>query len=181
MMAHLSDVAIQVLQKDPSNLPFNNKFLNESVRSLQIKKDPDSKDNIERISLLVYIDGLIQVINCRKRTLDAVELSKMSDYVERDIRNKFTYQGNLSNSKFTRQKSIIYYLIMLLISTESLEIELDNVLEGVELTRTELLKYATVFGAKLKNKSTLYIQRANLDKNSKLSAPVASGKKRRRN
>lgn len=181
MLDHLRDVAIQVLQTEPSNLPFTGKYFNEAVRSLQMNKNPDSQENIERISLFIYIDGLIQVINCRRRTLEAIELSKMSDYVERDIRKKFSFQGNLSNSKFTRQKSIIYYLIMLLISTESLQIELDDVLEGVDLTKTELLKYATVFGAKVKNKTTLFIQRANLDKNSKLSAPMLQSKKRRRN
>lgn len=92
---------------------------------------------------------------------------------------KFT-QENMTNSKFTKQKSIIYYMILLLISTPSLEIELVDALEGVEVTKTELLKYATVIGAKVKNKTTLYIQRANLDKQSKLSAPMPSAKRRRK-
>lgn len=180
MMDHLSDVAIEILQTDPDKLPFKNTYLNNIVRSLQIKKQPDSKENIERISMFVYIDALVRLTHCRKKTLDNFELSQMSQRVEQDVRKKFSIQGNHSNSTFTRQKSIIYYLILILISTESLEIELDNVLEGVDITKTELLKYATVIGAKIKNKTTLYIQHANLDKESKLSAPMPSAKRRRK-
>lgn len=180
MMDHLAEVAIEILQTDPDKLPFMNNYLNNVVRSLQIKKQPDAKENIERISMFIYIDALVRLIHCRKKTLDHFELSKMSTRVEQDIRKKFSIQGNSSNSTFTRQKSIIYYLILILISTETLEIELDNVLEGVDMTKTELLKYATVIGAKIKNKTTLYIQRANLDKQSKLSAPMPSAKRRRK-
>lgn len=180
MMDHLAEVAIEILQTDPDKLPFMNNYLNNVVRSLQIKKQPDAKENIERISMFIYIDALVRLIHCRKKTLDRFELSKMSTRVEQDIRKKFSIQGNSSNSTFTRQKSIIYYLILILISTETLEIELDNVLEGVDMTKTELLKYATVIGAKIKNKTTLYIQRANLDKQSKLSAPMPSAKRRRK-
>lgn len=179
MLDHLNDVAIQVLQTDPKHLPFTNNYLNGVVKELQIMKQPDAKENVERISIFIYIDALIRILNCRKRTLDNVELSKMSAQVERDVRQKFT-QENLKNSKFTKQKSIIYYLILILISTPTLEIELDNVLDGVDVTKTELLKYATVIGAKVKNKTTLYIQRANLDKQSKLSAPTPAAKRRRK-
>lgn len=179
MMDHLSEMAIQVLQTDPKQLPFSNKYINGVVKELQIKKQPDAKENIERISMFIYIDALIRILNCRKRTLDNVELSRMSEQVERDARKKFT-QENFANSKFTKQKSVIYYLILLLISTPSLEIELENALEGVDITKTELLKYATVIGAKVKNKTTLYIQHANLDTHSKLSAPMPSAKRRRK-
>ena len=179
MMDHLSDVAIQVLQMDPKMLPFTNKYLNSVVNELQIKKQPDSKENIERVSIFIYIDALIRLLNTRKRSLVNVELSKMSEKVERDVREKFT-QEDLTNSKFTTQKSIVYYLILILISTPTLQIELDNVLDGVEVTKTELLKYATVIGAKVKNRTTLYIHAANFDQQSKLSAPMPSNKRRRK-
>lgn len=179
MMNHLPDVAIQVLQTDPKKLPFINNYLNGIVKELQIKKQPDTKENVERISILIYIDALVRLLNCRKRSLDNVELSSMSAEVERDVRIRFT-QENMTNSKFTKQKSIIYYLILVLISTPNLEIELENALEGVDITKTELLKYATVIGAKVRNKTTLYIQHAKLDTQSKLSAPMPPAKRRRK-
>jgi hypothetical protein len=180
MMSHLSDVAIQVLQTDPKNLPFCNSYLNNSVKSIQIKKQPDSKENIERVALFIYMDALIRLINCKKNTLDAAELSKMSNTLEQELRKNFSIQGNRVNSKFTRQKSLIYYIILSLTSTDSLEIDLENVLEGLNVSKTELIKYATVIGAKLKNKSILYIHRANLNSEMKMSAPMPSGVKRRR-
>lgn len=180
MMAHLFDISIQVLQSPPDKLPFVNSFLKSTVRSIQIKKQPDSRENLEKVSLMIYIDALINLINCRKRTLENVELSKFSAQVERDIQEKFSIQGNMTNSKFTRQKGIIYYIILLLISTESLKIELDQALEGIDVSKVELLKYATVIGAKVKDKKTLYIQKANLDTQSQLSAGMPPAKRRRK-
>lgn len=127
------------------------------------------------------IDALIGLINLRQKNLGKSNVSKISDQVERDVRSKFSMQGNMQNSKFTRQKSIIYYTILMLIATEKLEIELDNLLEGIDsLSKTELLKYATVIGAKVKDKTTLHIQHAKLSQDSKLVAPMPSAKRRRK-
>ena len=177
MMAHLSDVSIQVLQSD--TLPFVNSYLTGVVKSMQAKKQPDSSENLEKVSLMIYIDALINLINCRKKTLEKIELSKFSAQLERNIREKFSLQGNQTNSKFTRQKGIIYYIILLLISTDSLKIELEHVLEGVDVSKVELLKYAGVIGAKIKDKKTLYILSANLDTKSQLSAGMPPSKRRR--
>lgn len=180
MLEHLSDLAIQVLQADPKSIPLVNKYLRTTVAALQMKKKPDASENIERVAMLLYIDALIRLINCKKRNLDQAELSPISDHVERDVRKKFSIQGNMSNSKFTKQKSIIYYLILLLISTDKLQIELEDALEGVDLTKTELIKYATVIGAKVLDKTKLVIQRVNLNADSRLSAPIPSAKRTRR-
>lgn len=179
MMDHLADVSIQVLQSPPDKLPFVNSYLTGVVKSMQTKKQPDSAENLEKVSLMIYIDALINLINCRKRTLEKIELSKFSAQLERNIREKFSIQGNQTNSKFTRQKGIIYYIILLLISTDSLKIELEHVLEGVDVSKVELLKYAGVIGAKIKDKKTLYIQNANLDTKSQLSAGMPPSKRRR--
>lgn len=181
ILDHLCDVAIHVLQTDPKELDFINKYLTNTVKSIQINKQPDSPENVERIAMLIYIDALIHVMNCRKKSLENYELSKMSDRLQREIRKKFSIQGNFSNSKFTRQKSIIYYLILILISSEKLEVDLDDCLDGLTISKTELLKYATIIGAKVKNKTTLYIQQAKLNTDSKLSAPMPSIKRRRKN
>jgi hypothetical protein len=180
MMSHLFDVSVQVLQSKPEQLPFVNEYLRTVVKSLQIMKQPDSEANLEKVSLIIYIDALINLINCRKRTLDNVELSKFSATLERNIREKFSLQGNMTNSKFTRQKAIIYYIILVLISTDSLMISLENVLEGVDLSKAELLKYAAVIGAKVRGKTILYIENAKLDTSSQLSAGIPSAKRRRK-
>lgn len=180
MVEHLAEVAIEVLQTDPKELSFANKYLTNSVRALQITKKPDSSQNIDRISLFIYMDALMRVLNCRKRTLDYADLSSMSDQVQRDVRKKFTMKGNAVNSKFTRQKSIIYYMILALISTETLEVQVDDILDGVDVNKTELMKYSSIIGAKIKNKTTLFIQKPKLGADQKLSVDMPSGKKKRR-
>ena len=180
LMEHLSEAAIQVLQMETKDISFANKHLTSSVRAIQITKRPDSEENIERISLFIYIDGLVRLINCRKRTLEQAELSLFSERVARDIRQKFSIQGNLANSKFTKQKSLIYYLILVLIASEKLEVDIENILESVDVTKTEMLKYAGVIGAKVKNKKTLFIQQPKLDIDQKLFVDLPPQKKRRK-
>lgn len=172
MMEHLAEVAIQVLKTKPKNLDFVNNYLNSVVRAVQISKMPDSAENVQRVALLVYVDALVRLINCRRKTLEKTVLSNLSDYVDRDVRKKF--QENFTNSKFTRQKSIIYYLVLVLISTETLEVEIESLLESVDITKTELLKYAAVVGAKVKNKTILQLQRP------KMAIDLKVNKKRRK-
>lgn len=180
MEEHLAEVAIEVLKMDPKELSFANKYLTKSVRALQISKKPDSVQNIEKISIFIYMDALMKLLNTRKTNLDYADLSSMSDQVTRDVRSKFTLKGNAVNSKFTRQKSIIYYMILALISTETLEVLLDDILDGVDVNKTELLKYSTVIGAKIKNKTTLYIQKPKLSADQKFTVDMPSGSKIKR-
>lgn len=181
MVEHLAEVAIEVLQTDPKELSFSNKYLTNNVRALQISKKPDSVRNIERISIYIYMDALMKLLNCRKTNLDYADLSSLSDRVQREVRKKFTLNGNAVNSKFTRQKSIIYYMILALISTETLEVLIEDILDGVDVNKTELLKYSTVIGAKIKNKTTLYIQKPKLSADQKLAVDMPpAGKKMRR-
>lgn len=65
MMDHLADMSIQILNTSPKDLPFCNNFLNSTVRALQFKKNPDSKENIERISALIYA-GTLNLIRIQK-------------------------------------------------------------------------------------------------------------------
>lgn len=181
MMSHLMTVAIEVLQTNPKKLPFITAYLNNIARSVQTSKTPDSQQNLERVSMLVYIDALIRLLNCPKKNLDKVEVSKVSSYVEQDIREKFTFQGSGMNSKFTRQKGIIYFIILMLISSDTLHVELDCMLEGTSgLSKTELIKYAQIIGAKVKNKTTLFIQKANLNQHSQLEVAMPSVKRQRK-
>lgn len=180
MMEHLEEIAVQVLQRDPKQLGFVNNYLNSTVQSLQLTKQPDSKENLTRVAMFVYIDSLIRTLSSKKRSLVPSEVSVFSEQVGRDVCKRFSMGGNFTNSKFTRQKSIIYYLVLLLVSSENLQIALEFALDGIYTTKTELLKYGDVIGAKIKNGDTLYIQKAKLDSDSKISAPMPSGKRRGR-
>lgn len=179
MMSHLSDISIEVLNMEPKQLPFVNSYLKSQVLAIQTTKKPDSQENLARVAVFIYIDALIRLINTKSKKLEKAELSKMSAQLENEIRKKFTIQDQtqFKNTKFTRQKSIIYYLILLLLSTENLKIHINFVMDEVDVSRTELLKYAAIIGAKLKNREFLHITMPKLDKDSnQLIAPPPSKK-----
>lgn len=69
----------------------------------------------------------------------------------------------------------------MLMSTESLKIEIANLLEGItNLSKSDLVKYAQVIGAKVRDGSVLYINKVNLDQNSQFNVPIKSEKRKRR-
>lgn len=180
-IAILSETAIELLSSDQKNIKLANNYLTQSVKSIQMSSQPDKQENLEKVALLLYIDALVRLQNNRKRKWDQIVLSPFSPGLGKIIEKKFATEGSIANSKSTKQKSLVFYLILMLMSTENLEIEISHVLEGItDLTKTEVLKYAQVLGAKVKDGSILYIHKVNLDKNSQFSIPIRSGNRKRK-
>lgn len=177
----LAETAVELLSSDQKSIKLANDYLTQSVKSIQMSSQPDKQENLEKVALLLYIDALVRLQNNRKRKWEQVELSPFSPGLSRIVQKKFTTEGNIANSKATKQKSLIFYIILMLMSTDGLEIEISNLLEGIaDLTKTEVLKYAQVLGAKVKDGSILYIHKVNLDKNSQFAVPIKSGKRKRK-
>lgn len=82
------------------------------------------------------------------------------------------------NSTYTRQKSIIYYIVLLLMTNEKLQLNIDHISDGTKLPKTEIMKYAKLIGGKLKDKSTLYL--TLISDAFRESVLVKSGKKKSR-
>ena len=47
--------------------------------------------------------------------------------------------------------------MLLLLTTEKLEIHMDQITDGTTLSKTEVMKYAKLIGCKLKDKAFLYL------------------------
>lgn len=180
-MEILSGTSLEVLSMDQRKLRLANNYLTTSVKSIQTTRQPDSPENIEKVSLLIYIDALVRIINNRKRNWEKTEISPFSADLGLAIRKSFKTNGEIANSTAAKQKASILYMILMLMSTERLEIDIDSLLDEVEITKTELLKYAKIVGAKTKEGGNfLYINKINLDKNSQLNAPMALGNRKRK-
>lgn len=176
----LSEAAVELLNMDQKTIKLASNYLTLSVKAIQTRAQPDSPENLEKVALLLYIDSLVRLQNNKKRKWDQVALSPFSPSLAHEIRKKFTTQGNIANSKSTKQKGLIFYIILMLMSTETLAIDISHLLEGIaDLTKTDLLKYAQIIGAKVKDGTILYIQKVNIDKNSQFNVPMKSGKRKR--
>ena len=182
MTQHLAEVAIEVLSTASSKWSFKNIYIKNFLESIQNSKSPDSETNIKKASLLLYSDALTKLISKGsrgKKDLIANVISPHSYRLGQDVINKFT-EDSKTASKFSKQKAIIYYTILMLMSTEKLEINLEDILDNVGLARSEFLKYAQIIGCKTKG-NRLCISKANLDSSAKFNVPLNIGKKKKSN
>lgn len=181
MVEHLAEVAIETLNMNVKQFPFQNIYIKTTMQDIQNCKAPDSDVNIKKASTLIYADALLRMIGqsgSRTRILEPNVVSPLSFQLGRDIITNFTQETN-SSSKFSLQKSIIYYTILMLLSTEKLEIAFEDLLDNVQLSKNELMKYAQIIGCKTKG-NRLCLSKANVDSNAKFNVPLHSGGKKRK-
>jgi hypothetical protein len=178
MVQHLSGVTIDVLNMDAKTFPFVNGYIKTMMKFIQQSKAPDSDANIKKASILIYADALTHLMVSRQKKLTPIRISPLSAELGQDIINKFTQNGQ-SMSTFSTQKSIIYYVILMLMSTDKMEMFFEDLLDNMTISKKDLLKYAQIIGCKVKG-NRLSISKANIDSNSKFIVPLQhSGKKKR--
>ena len=181
MVEHLAEVAVETLNMTVKQFPFQNSYIKATMQEIQNCKAPDSDENIKKASTLIYADALLRMIGesgSRTKFVDAKIISPLSYQLGRDVVKNFT-QETQSSSKFSLQKSIIYYTILMLLSTERLEIAFEDILDNVKLSKNELMKYAQIIGCKTKG-NRLCLSKANVDSNAKFNVPLHTGGKKRR-
>jgi len=180
MIEHLSEIAIDILNIEPKSLPFTNKFIKNAVISVQNSKAPESDENLKKMSMLIYAESLISLINNKSKFVNSSELMKFSNQLAQDISKKFFIAGSKQASNFTRQKSIVFYVLLTLLCSDSLEVSLNDILDSVDLSKKELIKYAFVIGCKTKGDLLFLKSISKLDKDATFQVPLMKGKKEKR-
>ncbi|KAL7025467.1 hypothetical protein ACKWTF_013486 [Chironomus riparius] len=180
MIEHLSEIAIDILNIESKNLPFTNKFIKNAVITVQNSKVPESDDNLKKMAMLIYAESLISLINAKSKFVNLTELTKFSNQLAQDINKKFFIAGSKQVSNFTRQKSIVFYILLTLLSSDSLEVSLNDILDSVNLSKKELVKFAFVIGCKTKGDLLMLKTVAKLDKDATFQVPLMKGKKEKK-
>lgn len=67
IIAFLAEPAVELLSMDQKNIKLANNYLTNSVKSIQMKTQPGSPENLEKVAFLLYIDELVRLQNNRKR------------------------------------------------------------------------------------------------------------------
>ncbi|CAO1421726.1 unnamed protein product [Diamesa tonsa] len=164
MITNLESPAYALLETAPSKLPFINTYLTDIIKAIQVSKEPDTPFNIRKVITCIYTDALIRLINTKHSAISTAELSLISADLEKEIRKKFIQaQVKQAKSKYTEQKAIIYYLLLTLLASDNLEVHLDHVIEGLNVSKKTIMKYAAVFGGRVKRNQFLYLSPTNMD------------------
>lgn len=94
MLYALEKVTIKLLKTGIDEVPIKSKYLLNIIAGIQNSKNPDSKENIDKIKCAVYMDALINLINLGRFTknIKKVDLSEISEKVSNDVKNNFFSQ-----------------------------------------------------------------------------------------
>lgn len=179
MVEHLAEITVGVLNTASLTWPFKNNYIRTMFQVVQSSKAPDSSENIRKCSMMIYADALSNIMTNRKvRDLNPNSVSPFSHRLGKDVIDKFTGDSNKA-SKFSKQKAIIYYTILMLLSTDKLQLPFEDLLNNVSVSKTELMKYAQIIGCNAKG-NRLCFSKANVNSNAKFSVPLFTGAKKRR-
>lgn len=91
MLDGLEKVTIKLLKTGIDEIPIKSKYLLNIISGIQNSKNPDSKENIDRIKCVVYMDTLINLINLGRfaKNIKNMDLSQICEKVSNDVKNNF--------------------------------------------------------------------------------------------
>lgn len=91
MLDGLEKATIKLLKTGIDEIPIKSKYLLSIINGIQNLKNPDSKENIDKMKCVVYMDTLINLINLGRFTknIKKVDLSEISEKVSNDVKNNF--------------------------------------------------------------------------------------------
>lgn len=90
ILANLEKPASTLLETKPIHLPFTLPFVLGIVKEVQMSKEPDSAENMQKLKICIYLDALGNVLNSKSKIMSKIEISKMSNVLSKHIKEAFT-------------------------------------------------------------------------------------------
>lgn len=132
------------------------------VKAVLESKDKDSEVNEHKIASCLYMEGLMNLLTKHKPNalLKDAKISQIKP-VAVDIRERFGHPEIQSDKKstFTTQKTICHLLVLLLLQSDKFRLNVNELVDDIKISRSEILKFANLIGAPSKEvDSTTFIQ-----------------------
>jgi hypothetical protein len=178
LLEHLMEIAMDVLQTDPKELPLKNKYLLEHIKAIQTSKKPESTENLQLTAMVIYAETINQLIISNMRVIDKMEICKFSNQLRNDVVEKFVKKDTNAVSAYTKQKSIIYFIILNLLISKTSKASISELIETTNLSNKDLMKYAQLIGCRKKGDSIVFNRLENVGKDAKIHVPILKAKKR---
>lgn len=158
---------------------FTTPFIIDIIKSVQLSEVPDSKFNLNRLKICIYLDCLISVLNADTRLITNNEIPEMAKPIANHIKEFYSEKASAKpiKTKYTRQKALCYYLVLAFLTTTDYTLSIENLFDGVKVTKTEAIKYGRYIGAAHQIKS----DRLVLKLRSQLPKLESNYRKRKRN
>ncbi|XP_055585726.1 uncharacterized protein LOC129738532 [Uranotaenia lowii] len=144
---NLKTVGLGLLEKDPETLELANVYLTNKVKAALQSKEPDSEANVRTLQICLFMDGLCRLLNQWGKSMEKLKVSPFSKKLDADIKQNFSQINQVQNTrtKYTEHKAITYYLALAFL-LDSFILSVDQIHEGLKISRKDLLKFAAFIG-----------------------------------
>ncbi|KAH8311317.1 hypothetical protein KR044_005656, partial [Drosophila immigrans] len=157
LLDRLDEEAKAVYATPTENLPIESDYLRECIKRIQ-EKEIASKQDFLNIKLIIYMDALQSLISLRKRQMKHVEMSRITEKVENDIRHRFADPNvakSCTRTTFSTEKALTHFIVLALLISEKHEVD-SNVLSRILRTsKQRIITYAHIVNARPKARSDL--------------------------
>lgn len=159
VLKSIKTAGLGLMQKDPETLELSNIYLTNKVKTALQSKEPDSDENVRTLQICLYMDSLSMLLKTNASNFDKIWLSSYSKELFSEIKQKFSevHHHKPLKTKYSNHKALTHYLAMAFV-LENGVLNVDQVHGGLNITKTELLKFASFIGGSynsVKNALTL--------------------------
>ncbi|KAH8417785.1 hypothetical protein KR222_005796, partial [Zaprionus bogoriensis] len=157
LLDRLDEEAKSVYAAPVETLPIESDYLRECIKRIQDKEITSKKDFLN-IKLIIYMDALQSLIALRKRQMKHVELSRITEKVENDIRRRFA-DPNVSKSctrtEFSTEKALTHFIVLALLISDKHEVDVEVLSRLLRTSKQRIISYAHIVNARPKSRSNV--------------------------
>lgn len=110
------------------------------------------------IKIIIYMDALQSLISLRSRQMQKVELSRITEKIENDIRHRFAdpnvaKRGTRTN--FSTEKALTHFIVLALLISEKHEVDINVLSRALATSKERIKQYAHIVNALPKSRSDM--------------------------
>jgi len=132
-------------------------YLRECIKRIK-DKEISSKQDFLNIKLIIYMDALQSLIALRKRQMKHVELSRISEKVENDIRHRFADPNvakSCTRTTFSTEKALTHFIVLALLISDKHEVDANILSRILRTSKQRIVSYAHIVNARPKTRSDM--------------------------
>ncbi|BFF90613.1 uncharacterized protein DMAD_09107 [Drosophila madeirensis] len=155
LLQRLEEEAKVVYGTPLEQLPIESEYLRGCLKAIQ-DKEITSKQDFLNIKLIIYMDALQSLIALRSRQMKRVELSRITEKIENDIRHRFedpNVAKSCTRTNYSTEKALTHFIVLALLISDKHEVDVNVLSRTLRTTKERIKSYAHVVNARPKARS----------------------------
>ncbi|EDW59369.1 uncharacterized protein Polr1E [Drosophila virilis] len=157
LLDRLDEEANSVYSTPLETLPIESDYLRDCIKRIQ-DKEVTTKQDILNLKLIIYMDALQSLIALRKRQMKHVELSRITEKVENDVRHRFADPNvakSFTRTSFSTEKALTHFIVLALLISEKHEVDVNILSRILRTSKDRIIAYAHIVNARPKARSDM--------------------------